>query len=146
MMQKRLDWMELHPLAVITVLLGLRDITFGLMLAFSDPSITGSNLYVNLNTLGAIPEYGYLLAILGAFSILGSIKGNSRVASWTLGAQSWAWGFVTVGMMVGGYWSLAALYGFAFLALTAWVGYRHKWIRKTGIPSPLAGTYVIRSK
>ena len=50
--------------------------------------------------------------------------------------------FVTMGLLVGGMWSLAALYGFAFLALTAWVGYRHKWIRKTGIPSPVTGTYV----
>jgi hypothetical protein len=142
MVNKRLDWMELHPLAVLTILMGLRDIVFGLMLALSDPAITGSNLYINLDTLGAIPEYGYLLSALGLASIGAAIKGNSRVASWTMGLQAWAWGFVTVGMFVAGLWSLGLLYGVGFLGLTSWIGYRHKWIRKTGISSPLVGTYV----
>lgn len=138
-MRKMLDWMELNPLAMLTIIMGLRDMTYGTMLAFSDPLIAGGNLFKNLSALHAIPQYGIAMAILGALCIYGAIRNKNRMTSRVLGIMSYGWGFVVVGMIVGGQYSLAALYGFAYLALTGYVGYRHKWIRETGIPSPPGG-------
>jgi hypothetical protein len=138
-MNRLFDWMESHPLAMITTFLGLRDIVFGVMLASSDPFITGAVVYQNLNTLGAIPEFGIAMAILGLFSIVGAVRDRARVASWSMGATAYGWGFVMLGMFVAGQWSLGTLYLFAYVGLTAFVGYRWKWIRVTGIPSPVSG-------
>jgi hypothetical protein len=138
-MNKRLDWMETHPLAMITLFLGLRDIVFGTMLALSDKNIIGAIVYQNLQTLGAIPEFGIAMAILGLLSIVGAVRDRARMTSWTLGATCYGWGFVMLGMFIAGQWSLGVLYAAAYVGLTAFVGYRWKWIRVTGIPSPIGG-------
>jgi hypothetical protein len=140
-MNKTLDWVETHPLAMITTFLGLRDIVFGTMLALSDEYITNATVYVNLRTLGAIPEFGIAMAILGVLSIIGAVRDKARMASWSLGAVTYGWAFVMFGMMFAGQWSLSMLYLTAYVGLTAFVGYRWKWIRVTGIPSPVAGVY-----
>jgi hypothetical protein len=140
-MNKMLDWMETHPLAMITAFLGLRDIVFGTMLALSDPLITNATVYANLKSLGAIPEFGIAMAVLGLLSIYGAVRDKARVTSWSLGAVTYGWAFVMFGMMFAGQWSLAMLYLTGYVGLTAFVGYRWKWIRVTGIPSPLRGVY-----
>jgi hypothetical protein len=138
-MRKLVDWMELHPLAMITTFLGIRDVVFGTMLALSDPNITSAIVYQNLKDLGAIPEFGIAMAILGLVTIIGAVRDNSKVTSRTLGATSYGWGFVAMGMFVAGQWSLGMLYISAYVGLTAYVGYRWKWIRVTGVPSPIGG-------
>lgn len=138
-MRKVLHWMELNPLAMLTVIMGGRDIVYGTMLAFSDPLIAGGKLFKNLSSLHAIPQYGIAMAVLGFLCIYGAVRNLPRMTSLVMGIMSYGWGFVVMGMLIGGQYSLAALYAFAFLALTAYVGYRHKWIRQTGIPSPVGG-------
>jgi hypothetical protein len=138
-LNKMVNWMETHPLAMITAFLGARDIVFGTMLALSDPYITNATVYQNLKTLGAIPEFGIAMAILGVVSIVGGVRDKARMTAWAMGATAYGWGFCMVGMMVAGQWSLSMLYLTAYVGLTAFVGYRWKWIRTTGIPSPVAG-------
>jgi hypothetical protein len=137
---KLLRWIESHPLAIITIFLGLRDIVFGYMLATQDPFITNSNVFQNLDALGAIPQFGIAMGILGILSVLWAIKQKPRLVAWVTGITAYGWSFCMMGMFIAGQITLALLYLTAYVGLTAFVGYRWKYIGKNGLPLPTGPT------
>jgi hypothetical protein len=141
------EWSELNPMRVHTLLFALRDIIYGITIAWGIPDVKHTALYYDLESWNSVALFGVLLMLAGIASGVSTLYRSGKpgpagkVTSAALGLSAWLWTFVTASFFVAHNAAAGMMFLCGFTLTTGFLGYRYKWSRNNRVVLNPHGKY-----